>query len=128
MATFFENIFSKCQFGFRKGYSSQHCLITFIELWRKCLDNKESFGALLTDLSKAFDCVNNELIIAKLHAYGLSYSALKLIQSYLSKRKQKVRINNSFSSLQEIEHGVPQGSILGPLFFNIHMSDLFLVY
>ena len=62
--------FPHYQFGFRKGISAQQCLITLIETWKKYLDNNESFGALLTDLSKAFGCVNHELLITKLHAYG----------------------------------------------------------
>ena len=71
LSSYFEDIFSDYQFGFRKGISAQQCMITIIETWKKYLDNNESFGALLTDLSKAFDCVNQELLIAKLHAYGL---------------------------------------------------------
>ena len=65
------------------------------------------------------------MLIAKLAAYGVDYNSLKLIYSYLKKRKQRVRINNSYSPLEEIEHGVPQGSILGPLFFNVNICDLF---
>ena len=68
------------------------------------------------DLSKAFDCLNHELLIAKLEAYGFSRSALKLVYDYLSNRKQRVKINGSFSSWQESIKGVPQGSVLGPLF------------
>ena len=63
---FFENILSKYKCGFRKGYNAQHCLITLIEKWKKSVDN----GALMTDLSKAFDCLSHELLIAKLDAYG----------------------------------------------------------
>ena len=94
LSNYFEDIFSDYQFGFRKGISAQQCLIILIETWKKHIDNKESFGALLTDLSKAFDCVNHELLIAKLHAYGLDNSSLRLIHSYLNNRQQRVRIDN----------------------------------
>ena len=89
---------SKYQFGFRKGFSAQECLVSFIELWKKSVDQNGAFGALLTDLSKAFDCVNHDLLVAKLYAYGVDFPALKLIFSYLNGRKQKVRISNTFSS------------------------------
>ena len=82
---------------------------------------------MLTDLSKAFDCLSYELLLAELHAYGFSISALRLIYSYLANRKQRTKINSSYSSWEEIIIGVPQGSILGPLLFNIFLSDMFFV-
>ena len=122
---FFENILSKYQCGFRKGYNAQHCLITLIEKWKKGVDNGGSFGALMTDLSKAFDCLSHELLIAKLDAYGFDNKSLKLIYNCLSNRKQRVKINESFSSWEEILYGVPQGSILEPLLFSIFICDMF---
>ena len=122
----FDDILSMSQCGFRKGFSAQHCLIVMLERWKKSIDRKGCAGALLTDLSKAFDCLSHELLIAKLEAYGFDYFSLKLVYNYLNYRYQRVRINSKYSSWSEIICGVPQGSILGPLLFNIYLCDLFL--
>ena len=113
--------------GYRKGYNVQHALIALIEKWRVSLDNKGFGGAILMDLSKAFDTINHNLLIVKLYAYGFNKNALKLIKSYLTNRWQRTKVNNSYSPWTEIIHGVPQGSILGPLLSNIYLNDLFFV-
>ena len=118
-------VFSKYQCGFRKGYSAQHCLLVMIEKWKKIEDRGGVFGALLTDLSKAFDCIPHDLIIAKLEAHGFQTDALNLVYDYLSKRKQRIKINETFSCWKDTEYGVAQGSIFGPLLFNMHLCDLF---
>ena len=82
---------------------------------------------MLTDLSKVFDCLNHELLVAKLNAYGFTLPALKLVHDYLSDRKQRTRVNNSYSTWFEILFGVPQGFILGPLLFNIFLINLFFI-
>ena len=83
------------------------------------------FGALLTDLSKAFDCVPHDHFITKLEAYDFQTDALKLVYDYLPKRKQRVNINETFTFWKDIEHRVPQRSVVGPLLFIIHLCDLF---
>ena len=95
--------------------------------WEQADDNGEIFGALLTDLSKAFDCLNHELLIAKLNAYRFELTILKLIHDYVSNRKQRTNLNRTHSSWLEIVFGIWQSSILGPLLFNISLADLLLI-
>ena len=109
--------------AYRKGHSCQHVLLKLTEEWRKHMDQNKIVGGLLMDLSKAFDCLPHELLIAKLAAYGFEEATLNLLYSYLKNRKQAVKINGIFSDFLEILSGVPQGSILGPILFNIFMND-----
>ena len=118
-------IFEKCLFAKCLLYSTQHCLLVMLETWKRSVDKGKVFGALLTDLSKAFDCLDHELLTAKLNAYGFSLPALRLINDYLSNRKQRTKIENTYSTWLDIIFGVPQGSILGPLLFNVFLADLF---
>ena len=127
MCSFMDPYLSKQQCGFRKGYSPQYCLLVMLEKSKNAVDKGKCFRALLTDLSKSFDCLSHELLIAKLHAYGFNLPALKLIQSYLSNRKQRTNINATFSSWEEMSFGVSQGSILGPLLFNTFLCDLLMI-
>ena len=90
-----------------------------MEKWKNAVDKGKIFGALLTDLSKALACLNHELLIAKLNAYAFTLPALKLIHNYLSNRKQRGRVNDSYSFWKDIVFGIPQGSILGPFLSNI---------
>ena len=89
------------------------------------MDNGGDIGAPMTHLSKAFDCLHQEPLIAELDAYGFDIKSVKLIQQYLSNRKQRVKVGNTYSLWKQIFYGTPQESILGPLIFNIFLCDLF---
>ena len=125
MQNCFKNILPKYECDFRKGYNAQHCLIALIEKWKKNVDSGGAFGPRVTDLSKAFDCSSHEHLIAKLDAFGFDKTSLELVHNYLSDRKLRVKINDSYSSCRKILYGVLQGSILGPLLFNIFICDMF---
>ena len=124
---FFESKLSKFQCGFRKVYGAQHCLLMILETWKEATDNNKAFGALVTDLLKAFDCLSRDLLITKLHAYGLDSASLKILKDYLTKRKQRTKVDSFYNSWEKTLSGVAQGSILGPLSFNIFMCDMFLI-
>ena len=81
ISNYFEKVLSGYQFGFRKGHSTQQCLLVMTEKWCQSLDKRGHYGTLLTDLSKAFDCLSHNLLIAKLHAYAFDIPALSLLHN-----------------------------------------------
>ena len=111
---FVNNFLSKLLCGFRKGYSCQYSLLNMIRKWQATLNTSGIVGAVLMDLSKAFDCLPHDLLIAKLNAYGLGKKSLDLFHSYLTKRRHYTRVGSTLSDILEIFLGVPQGSVLGP--------------
>ena len=122
-----DNFLNELLCGFRKAHSTQHALFKLLQAWQKELDNSGFIGTILMDLSKAYDCLPHDLLIAKLGAYGLDRSSLRLLMDDLNSRKQRTKVGSSYSKWSEIKHGIPQGSILGPLLFNIFINDLFFV-
>ena len=123
MLPFIENVTSSLLPANRSKFSTQHVLLRVIEQWRTCLDNDRLVGAVLKDLSKAFDCLPHDLLIAKLGAYGLDQNLLILLMSYLKDRRQSVKIKGVRSLFKLIKSGVPQGAILGPILFNIFINE-----
>jgi hypothetical protein len=100
--------------AYRKKYSSNNVLMRLIENWKLHMDNKHFVVAVLMDLSKAFDCIPHDLLIAKMHAYGFDDDTLILFYSYLKNRKQSVKVNNTLSNFLFLISGVPKALFLVP--------------
>ena len=124
-SSFIDEFLSPYLSGYRKGFNTQYVLLSLIKKWKETLDGKGYTVAVLMDLSKAFDTINHELLIAKLYAYGFSKGTLKLIFSYMSHRWQRCKINKSFSSGSALLQGMPQGSDLRQILFSSYLNDLF---
>ena len=118
------NLLCEQQYGFRSKHSTELATIKLVDFLVKSMDENKIPGAIYLDLSKAFDTLNFNILINKLKFYGITGTPLKLLENYLRNRHQFVAFKNINSDLQEIRTGIPQGSILGPLFFSIYINDL----
>ena len=125
-AQFLNDIYNDSLAAFRKNYSCQHVLLNLSDKWRHHKECSKIPGILLADLSKAFDCLPHSLITSKLAAYGFDTNSITLLTDYLSHRPQRVKTGGAVSPWSTILKGVPQGSIMGPVIFNLFMNDVFL--
>ena len=121
------NLLFNSQYGFRENHLTELAALEFVDRIKLEMDRKKISFPIFLDISKAFDTLNHDILLTKLRYYGIEGVALNWFQSYLTKRTQYVQYNDTSSSKREIETGVPQGSILGPLLFIIYMNDIHTV-
>ena len=119
----FHNLYFNSQYGFRKKHSTEFAVLELLDKTIKYMNSGDVPISIFLDLSKAFDTLDHDILLAKLSYYGVKSTALSLFKSYLSNRKQYVEYLNTTSNFTDIKTGVPQGSILGPLLFIIYIND-----
>jgi len=127
LMSYFEPLFSPLLSGFRKGFNCQNVLMKFVEDCKSELDDNNVVGAILMDLSKAFDCLPHKLLIAKLNAYGVGDEACQLVASYFHGRQQRVKLHDVRSEWLPLVKGAPQGSLFGPITLNMLTNDLLIL-
>ena len=122
-----EHFLNQLLCGFRKAHSTQHALFQTFTKMAKRAWIRGFIGTILMGWSKAYDCSSHDLLIAKLEAYGVDNGSLNLLLDYLSFRKQRTKVGSAYSKWSNVRRGIPQGSILGPLLFNIFTYDTFMI-
>ena len=124
---YFESLLSQVSMRFETKIQCATLLLVIVEKMKKSRDSNGVFGAVLTDLFKAFDCIPHGLLIAKLNAFGFDKKSLSFISAYLYNREQKTKVGSEFSDFLNILFGVPQGWMLGTILFIIFITDLFFI-
>ena len=124
---YIENTFNQVLRGFYKAHSTQHLLFRLLQKWQKEFDSGRFTDTILMDLSKAYDSLCHDLLIAKLEAYGLGNGSLNLLLDYLTFRKQRTKVGSAYSKWSKMRPGSPQESILGPILFNIFINNIFMI-